>query len=114
MISETQNTEQLLFEKILSFKYDPVGFVQYVFPWREKNSPLAEMDGPRNWQIIELEKNHSIVSASIVNLASAAFIASTRLIFTSTLGTSANLSLLFTPIRKRLVSILSLERAISS
>jgi hypothetical protein len=45
MISETQNTEQLLFEKILSFKYDPVGFVQYVFPWREKNSPLAEMDG---------------------------------------------------------------------
>lgn len=67
MISETQNTEQLLFEKILSFKYDPVGFVQYVFPWREKNSPLAEMDGPRNWQTIELEKIRTYVRTNRKN-----------------------------------------------
>lgn len=50
------NEEQHLIEKILSFKYDPEGFVRYVFPWSEKNTPLARFSGPRTWQIEEFRK----------------------------------------------------------
>ena len=29
---------------------DPEAFVRYVFPWRQKNTPLANFSGPRKWQ----------------------------------------------------------------
>jgi hypothetical protein len=45
--------EQELIEKILTFKYDPEGFVRYVFPWGEKGTPLEKFDGPRSWQLRE-------------------------------------------------------------
>lgn len=47
--------EQQLLEDICSFKYDPVGFVKYAFPWGEKNSLLEKIPGPRKWQMEELE-----------------------------------------------------------
>jgi len=34
------NEEQKLFDKIHSFKYDPLGFVRYAFPWGEKGTIL--------------------------------------------------------------------------
>lgn len=44
------NKEQALIETILSFKYDPLGFVLYAFPWGVRNTPLANFEGPRQWQ----------------------------------------------------------------
>lgn len=43
--------EQELISSILRFKYDPEGFVRYVFPWGKKNSPLERFSGPRTWQL---------------------------------------------------------------
>lgn len=48
--------DQQLFEKILSFKYDPISFVRYVYPWGQVGTPLERFSGPRTWQIEELEK----------------------------------------------------------
>lgn len=42
--------EQQLVAKMLSMVDDPLAFVLYAFPWRKPNSPLADMDGPREWQ----------------------------------------------------------------
>jgi hypothetical protein len=44
MSNDYQNAEQLLFEKILSFKYDPVGFVKYVFPWGERLVSILSLE----------------------------------------------------------------------
>lgn len=46
--------EQQLIETILGFKYDPLGFVMYAFPWGVENTPLAKIKQPRKWQIREL------------------------------------------------------------
>lgn len=48
--------EQLLFEKVQGFKYDPVGFVLFAFPWGKKGTPLASYPKPRSWQIEEFQK----------------------------------------------------------
>jgi len=48
--------DQQLLDKILSFKYDPLGFVLFAFPWSVKNKPLAKFKGPRRWQMEEFEK----------------------------------------------------------
>ena len=45
--------EQELITELLQFKYDPDGFVRYSFPWGVKGTPLAQMDGPRQWQVDE-------------------------------------------------------------
>ncbi len=50
------NKEQQLIEKLLEFKYDPLGFVLYAFPWGVKGTPLEKMDGPRQWQIDEFKR----------------------------------------------------------
>lgn len=50
------NREQELLETILSFKYDPEGYVRYAFPWGEKGTPLERFDGPRTWQCDEFTK----------------------------------------------------------
>ena len=42
--------EELLTKEIFSFSHDPEGFVNYVFPWGEKGTPLADKTGPRTWQ----------------------------------------------------------------
>lgn len=43
-------------EQILSFRADPVGFVFYAYPWGEPGTPLADIKGPRDWQLEELER----------------------------------------------------------
>ena len=43
-------SEQKLLERVLSFKYDPLGFVQYIFPWGQEGKPLERFEGPRRWQ----------------------------------------------------------------
>jgi len=48
--------EQMLIANILEYKYDPLGFVMYAFPWGEPNTPLADNPKPRQWQIDELNK----------------------------------------------------------
>lgn len=42
--------EQALFEKVQAYRLDPEGFVELVYRWGEKNTPLAQADGPRIWQ----------------------------------------------------------------
>ena len=44
------SNEQELITRILSFKYDPLGFVMYAFPWGKDGTPLAKIKGPRSWQ----------------------------------------------------------------
>ena len=56
MKTEPSAQEQALIERILEYKYDPVGFVLYAFPWGEQGTPLAQMDGPRSWQMDDLKK----------------------------------------------------------
>ena len=55
MKTEPSAQEQALIERILEYKYDPVGFVLYAFPWGEERTPLAQMDGPRTWQMDDLK-----------------------------------------------------------
>ena len=47
--------EQELLTSILSYKYDPEGFVSYVFPWEQPNRPLQSFSGPRTWQRDDLK-----------------------------------------------------------
>lgn len=32
------------------FTYDPLSFVMYVYPWKQGGTPLADYDGPDDWQ----------------------------------------------------------------
>lgn len=41
--------DQELIEDVAGFFFDPLGFVLYVFPWREEG-PLKDEDGPDEWQ----------------------------------------------------------------
>lgn len=45
----TQTVDDTLIERVRGFKNDPLGFVQWAYPWREPG-PLAEYDGPDTWQ----------------------------------------------------------------
>jgi hypothetical protein len=60
----SNNAEQELFTRVLSFKYDPVGFVFFAFPWRKVGTPLEKFDAPRDWQLIELIKIRNYVRAN--------------------------------------------------
>lgn len=48
--------EQSLLADLLSFKYDPLGFAYYAFPWGVQGTPLAQIDGPRTWQRAEFQR----------------------------------------------------------
>lgn len=41
--------ESQLIEEIAQFTHDPLGFVNYAFPWREEGD-LSDAAGPRDWQ----------------------------------------------------------------
>jgi hypothetical protein len=43
-------TERELAEQIARFRYDPLGFVMFNFPWGVKGSPLQNKTGPEKWQ----------------------------------------------------------------
>lgn len=50
-----QDTLKLLATLINSpMKNDPLAFVLWAYPWGEKNTPLANVKGPRAWQVREL------------------------------------------------------------
>lgn len=48
--------EQQLMTKALTFKYDPLGFVLWAFPWGKTGTPLEHFPHPRKWQLEELKK----------------------------------------------------------
>lgn len=48
--------EQELITRVLSFKYDPLGFVLYAFPWGKTGTPLERFKGPRSWQKDEFRR----------------------------------------------------------
>lgn len=56
MSNAPSSNEQQLFEELLTYKYDPEGFVLYAFPWGVKNTPLAKFDKPRTWQTEEFQR----------------------------------------------------------
>lgn len=43
-------SQKRLHEEIGAFRFDPLGYVMYVFPWQVAGSPLALEDGPEEWQ----------------------------------------------------------------
>lgn len=60
----TQHEQQLLTD-ILSYKYDPLGFVMYAFPWGQQGTPLARIERPRTWQRDEFRRigDHLLLDA---------------------------------------------------
>lgn len=48
--------EQELITELLKYKYDPLGFALYAFPWGVEGTPLARFDGPRSWQVDEFKR----------------------------------------------------------
>lgn len=48
-VSEAVLSDDLL-RKVASFRYDPLGFVRFAFPWGVAGTELAEKDGPDIWQ----------------------------------------------------------------
>lgn len=45
-----QDVEAELIETIATFRYDPLGFVQFAFPWGQAGTSLEKMIGPTQWQ----------------------------------------------------------------
>ncbi|GAF70697.1 unnamed protein product, partial [marine sediment metagenome] len=48
--------EAALMETLQGFKYDPLAFVEYAYPWGEKGTPLQRYPGPRRWQRDEFRR----------------------------------------------------------
>lgn len=69
-MSKPTPQEQQLFDKILRFKYDPLGFVLFAFPWGVAGTPLAKITKPRTWQVEEFDriKTHMEVNKSRMRL----------------------------------------------
>lgn len=53
---KTSKSEELLFNDIASFEYDPLGYVLYNFPWGMPGTPLENKSGPRKWQAEVLQE----------------------------------------------------------
>lgn len=49
-MSASLQVEQKLIEAVASFRYDPLGFVEFAYPWAEPTGPLARYKGPQTWQ----------------------------------------------------------------
>ena len=50
MRTELARAEVLRLQRIESFRHDPLGFVEWAFPWGEAEGPLAHHAGPEAWQ----------------------------------------------------------------
>jgi hypothetical protein len=48
---EKNDPEQILTDKLLSFRFDPLGFVNYAYPWGEAGGGLDNDSGDREWQV---------------------------------------------------------------
>ena len=42
--------DKALFREIGAFRFDPLGFVLFAFPWGTPHTPLARESGPEDWQ----------------------------------------------------------------
>jgi len=62
--------KQELFTRILQFKYDPEGFINYAFPWGQKGKDLAQFKGLRKWQLNEVKRIAKIVVSNKTKIAS--------------------------------------------
>ena len=49
-LAAPSENEIALIEDIAAFYDDPLGFVLYAFPWGVNGGPLADEDGPDEWQ----------------------------------------------------------------
>lgn len=59
-MTEPQNIEAELAEEVAKYYADPLGFVMFAYPWGEPGTPLADHNGPDEWQkeyLIELGRN---------------------------------------------------------
>lgn len=56
--------EQQLTDKLVSLRYDPLGFVLWAYPWGEKGTPLEKWAGPQDWQVEQLLKIGAAVKKS--------------------------------------------------
>lgn len=54
MATKTDLDEELV-DDIADLTWDPLGYAMYNFPWGEEGTALEDSDGPRDWQIEELE-----------------------------------------------------------
>lgn len=48
--------DQRLMVDVFGFKYDPLKYVLYAFPWGKEGTPLEMFKGPRSWQIDVLRR----------------------------------------------------------
>lgn len=55
-MAKLKPADALLVERMTSFRYDPLGYVLYAFPWGVPGSQLEQVDGPRRWQRAKLEQ----------------------------------------------------------
>src|SRR5262249_43817665 len=55
MLAEPELAERLV-DEVGAWRFDPLGFVLYAFPWGEAGSPLAGEHGPEPWQRALLAK----------------------------------------------------------
>ena len=42
--------DKALHREIGAFRFDPLGFVLFAFPWGTPHTPLARESGPEDWQ----------------------------------------------------------------
>lgn len=49
-LGSAEKPHKELLDLVGTFFYDPLGFVRTMFPWGEPGTPLAEHDGPDEWQ----------------------------------------------------------------
>jgi hypothetical protein len=49
-MSSVADFEKTLHREIGAFRYDPLGFVMFAFPWGISHTPLAQETGPEEWQ----------------------------------------------------------------
>jgi hypothetical protein len=51
MVAITAQHRRIIHRLLMpEFRYDPLTFVQWAFPWGKTGTPLAHHDGPRKWQ----------------------------------------------------------------
>jgi hypothetical protein len=52
-----------LARRLVEFKYDPLGYVIWAFPWGKPGTELADMNGPRTWQVAVLKRIGELLRA---------------------------------------------------
>ena len=66
--SSPADLEAFLQEKIATFHQDPLGFVNYAYPWGEAGTKLAEETGPDEWQVkILSDIGHALKHGWVMN-----------------------------------------------